>query len=151
MTSKIEEEISQRKFDNPHHKLRANILFTAGWLRGEIKEFLDPYEITPQQFNILRILRGIHPDYLSTKEICGRMIDKMSDTSRLVDRLQVKGLVRKKQCDQDGRKVQVFITQQGLELLGNIDENRYKLDNILTGLSTEEAEELNNLLDKLRP
>lgn len=151
MTSKLEKEISQSKFENQYHKLRANILFTSGWLRGEIKEFLDPYDITPQQFNILRILRGAQPEYLSTKEICGRMIDKMSDTSRLVDRLQAKGLVYKKQCDFDGRKIRVFITDNGLDLLNKIDAEKHQLNKILKNLSEEEAETLNDLLDKLRP
>ena len=122
---------------------------TSGWLKNEIKEFLDQFEITQQQFNILRILRGAKGDPLSTNDICEKMIDKMSDTSRIVDRLVNKGLVTKKPCPYDGRKVQVFISGDGKYLLSTIDTKLKNLDAIFENLSEKEMGILNELLDKI--
>jgi DNA-binding MarR family transcriptional regulator len=118
-------------------------------LKNEIKEFLDHFEITQQQFNILRILRGAKGDPLSTNEICEKMIDKMSDTSRIVDRLVAKGLVTKQPCPHDGRKVQVFISGDGKYLLSTINTKLKNLDAIFDNLSDEEIVVLNELLEKI--
>ena len=94
----IEKDISQSKFLNEHQKASINLLYTYGWMMERSKELFASEDITPQQFNILRILRGSHPQPLSTLQIRERMLDKMSDTSRIVDRLIVKGLVKKGTC-----------------------------------------------------
>jgi len=144
------EHIQQEEFQNEWHKLRVNLMITSGWLKNEMKEFLDQFDITQQQFNILRILRGSKGDPLSTNQICERMIDKMSDTSRIVDRLVAKGLVSKNPCPRDGRKIQVFISEEGEYLLSTIDTKLKNLDSAFNKLTIEEATELNNILEKLR-
>jgi len=147
----IGKDIQQRAFENEWHKLRVNLLFSASWFRGQMKAFLNPFGITQQQFNILRILRGQHPNALSTLQIRERMVDKMSDASRLVDRLQKKGLVHKRPCDHDKRLVDVSISEQGLTLLATLDTKISKLDQIAQGgLTEEEGRQLNALLDKMR-
>src|SRR3712207_9432786 len=109
----IEKDIRQAKFVSPKQKAMVNILFTYGWIIEKIKNFLSREDITHQQFNILRILRGSHPKPLSTLQIRERMLDKMSDTSRIVDRLVLKGLVKKTICPTDKRLVDVIITEKG--------------------------------------
>lgn len=131
-------------------RLRNNLFLTSGWIRSEIKVFLDQFEITQQQFNILRILRENEGDPLSTNDLCEQMIDKMSDTSRIVDRLVSKQLVTKKPCPHDGRKVQVFITREGLYLLSTILTKIKNLDDVFGSISHTEITQLNDLLEKLR-
>lgn len=146
----IRNEIKQqRQFRNEHQKATVNILFSANWLMEQIKKFLQAEDITPQQYNILRILRGSGAP-LSTLQIRERMLDKMSDTSRIVDRLLKKGLVEKKTSQADKRLVDVTISADGLELLERLDTQNDSLDGIVSQLSAEEARVLNSLLDKMR-
>ena len=139
-------------YQNEWHRLRVNLLFSTNWLIGEIKTFIEPFGITQKQFNILRILRGNHPDEvgLTIHDIRERMIDKMSDASRLVDRLSKKGLILKKPCTKDKRHARVRISQDGLDLLEQIDAQIPRLDQVFKGLNEEEATQLNNLLNKMR-
>lgn len=132
------------------YRLRENLLVTNGWLKNEIKVFLDQFEITQQQYNILRILNEAKGEPLSTNDICELMIDKMSDSSRIVDRIISKGLARKNKCPHDGRKIQVFITPEGEYLLSTISTKLKNLDVVFNNLSTEEVTHLNVLLEKLR-
>jgi DNA-binding MarR family transcriptional regulator len=144
----LEKDINQHKFRNEYQKATLNIIFTCNWLQNQVKFILEPAEITPQQFNILRILRGQSP--LSTLQIRERMLDKMSDTSRLVERLIKKELLEKKSCKADKRLVDVTITEKGLALLASLDTDTAGLDNLLANLTDEESTQLNNLLDKIR-
>ncbi len=138
-----------KNFRNEYHKTIVNIQFTSNWILERVKIFVEQKDITPQQYNILRILRGsIHP--LSTQQIRDRMLDKMSDASRLVDRLVKKELVLKKVSNIDKRLVDITISEKGLELLKELDEKNKELDNIIHNLSEEEATTINNLLDKIR-
>jgi DNA-binding MarR family transcriptional regulator len=146
----LEQDIQQSKFRNEHQKAVVNLLFTVSWLKEQTRAIFDPEEITPQQFNILRILRGSHPKPLSTQAIRDRMLEKMSDTSRIVDRLIVKGLVKKVTCESDRRLVDVQITDKGRKLLERIDLKENEMDEIVKGLNEAEAKELNLLLDKIR-
>lgn len=146
----IEKDILQNSFRNARQKALINVLYTYGWAVERIRGFLSSEDITHQQFNILRILRGAHPQPLSTLQIRDRMLDKMSDTSRIVDRLVLKELVEKRLCPADKRLVDVTITHKGQELLKRLDENQSGMDDVLSGLSEEEAEQLSALLDKLR-
>ena len=146
----LEQEIQQSKFRNEHQKVVVNLLFTSGWLKEKTRAIFDPEEITPQQFNILRILRGSHPKPLSTLAIRDRMLEKMSDTSRIVDRLLVKGLVKKVTCAADRRLVDIQITDKGRKLLERIDLKEDEMDAIVKGLNEQEAKQLNGLLDKIR-
>lgn len=146
---KIEEEV-KGKFRNEFHKLAVNIIFTHGWLLNNHTLIFKPFKITPNQFNILRILRGQHPNPVTVNLLKERMLDKMSDASRLVERLREKGLVERNICSKDRRRVDIKITDKGLKLLADIDKYNDKMDSHLKNLTSKEAVELNALLDKLR-
>ncbi len=145
----IDKEIQTQNFRNEFQKVGVNIIFTANWFTERFKQILDDYDITNQQFNILRILRGSKRP-LSTLQIRDRMLDKMSDTSRIVDRLVKKELVEKTICEADKRLVDIRITDKGRALLLELDNRNEDTDNLLKGLNQEEAQQLNHLLDKLR-
>jgi uncharacterized lipoprotein YddW (UPF0748 family)/predicted transcriptional regulator len=145
----IENEINQRKFRSEYQKAILNILYTNNWLTEKISVIFDEWDITPRQFNILRILRG-EGKPLSTLQIRQRMLDKMSDTSRIVDRLVKKSMVRKTPNAEDRRLVDVVITPRGRKLLEKIDPLEEEMDKLMTALSPDEASTLNRLLDKLR-
>ncbi len=148
----IEQEIQQKKFYSEYHKLRVNVIHSGSWMKGVVGDFLKPFDITQKQFNILRILRGQPTDGpgLAIQEIRDRMVDKMSDTSRLVDRLIAKDLIIKKPCEEDKRHQRAKISRKGRLLLSQIDEVILSLDAPLQGLNLEEAKMLNRLLDKMR-
>ena len=147
---KIEEEIVQKKFRNEWQKATINLLFTHSWMQVKLKELLKPYGITHQQFNVLRILKGQHPCPVSTNTVRDRMLDKMSDVSRIVARLQEKNLVNVCRSSQDKRLVDIILSESGIALLTRIDEQNAKMDTIAKSLTEKDAIELNNLLDKLR-
>ena len=146
----IDTDIQQNKFLNNYQRASVNILFTYGWMMEKIKEILEPADITPQQFNILRILRGSHPKPLSTLQIRERMLDKMSDTSRIVDRMIAKGLVNKAISRKDRRLVDIIISPKGLKLIRKLDSRQRELDEILKNISAKEAATLSKILDKVR-
>ena len=145
----IEKDISQAKFRSEYQKATINLIYTFNWMNERLKTMLDQYDITPQQFNILRILRGAGKP-ISTLQIRQRMLDKMSDTSRIVDRLLKKGLVQKVVCEGDRRLVDVTISASGLALLERIDVHQDEMDSVFKNLDEEQAITLNNLLDKIR-
>ena len=146
----IDKDIQQSKFRNVHQKAAINILYTVGWMKEKMKIFFDEEDITAQQFNILRILRGSFPQPLSTLQIRERMLEKMSDTSRIVDRLVVKGFVKKTPCSKDKRLVDVLITDKGQRLLKKLDAEADHITEVMGRLTDEEATQLSLLLDKLR-
>lgn len=146
----IEQDIQQSKFRNNFQKAAVNLLFTSGWLRDQMKLIFDREDITGQQFNILRILRGSFPTPLSTLQIRDRMLEKMSDTSRLVDRLVMKGLAKKITSETDRRLVDVLITDKGKRLLTRLDDCDKEMDAIFSNLNEQEAAQLSTLLDKMR-
>jgi DNA-binding MarR family transcriptional regulator len=146
----IENDIQQVTFKSARQKAMLNVLYTYGWIIERVKTFLADQDITHQQFNILRILRGSFPHPLSTLQIRERMLDKMSDTSRIVDRLVAKGLANKVTCGKDKRLVDVTITERGQQLLHTLDAEGDHIDDIMGNLTEEEAEMVSNLLDKLR-
>lgn len=145
----IEKDISQRKFKTEYQKAMINLIFTHNWMMERMKLFFEQADLTPQQFNIMRILRGAGQP-LSTLQIRQRMLDKMSDTSRIVDRLIKKGLAKKVICKSDRRLVDVSITEKGLKLLEKLDDTQNDLDSIICNLSETDAKQLNKLLDKIR-
>lgn len=146
---RFEEEIKQKYFRSERQKATLNLLFTSGWLTNKHKDFFKQYGLTPQQFNVLRILRGQHPNAISTSDIKERMLDKNSDASRIVDRLTLKKLVAKKVSRVDRRLVEVLIEDSGLELLEKMDNHTDGLDDTI-GLTEEEAKAINTLFDKMR-
>ncbi|HMJ68703.1 MAG TPA: MarR family transcriptional regulator [Cyclobacteriaceae bacterium] len=147
---KIEDEIKQQKFRDAYQKVAINLLFTSGWLSARQHEFFKPFGITTQQFNILRILRGQHPNAISGVEIKSRMLDRNSDISRLLDRLLKKQMVNKSQSENDKRAANVSITETGLQLLSQIDEKFQQAERSHFNLNEMEANQLSELLDKAR-
>ncbi|MCB0704857.1 MAG: MarR family transcriptional regulator [Saprospiraceae bacterium] len=148
---RIEEAIKQREFSNPHHKAHVNILYTAAGLNQHTSAKLKPFGISVQQFNILRILRGRKNEASTVKLLTERMIDKMSNASRLVDKLVNKGLVERRTCSEDRRRVDVFITKKGMDVLHAASE-AVELgigDQLGQKISESEAIELNRILDKI--
>jgi DNA-binding MarR family transcriptional regulator len=146
----IEKDINQYHFTSEGQKAVINLIYTSNWITEHIKKVLDDQEITLQQFNILRILRGSDPQPLSTLTIRERMLDKMSDTSRIVDRLVIKGLAVKKICSTDKRLVDVNITDAGKKMLEAIDNKQADMTSVTTNLTDAELKQLNSLLDNLR-
>lgn len=145
----IEKDINQSKFRSEFQKVIINVLYTYNWLANQNKPIFEKEGLTMQQFNILRILRG-SKEPLSTLQIRERMLDKMSDTSRIVDRLVIKGLVKKNVCKADKRLVDVTITENGRKILAKLDKQEEKMDEIVNSLSEAEARQLSKLLDKMR-
>ncbi|TWI83234.1 DNA-binding MarR family transcriptional regulator [Lacibacter cauensis] len=146
----IEKDILQtRKFRNEHHKCVVNLIYTHNWVTEQLKLVLEEEELTLQQYNILRILRGSDTP-LSTLQIRERMLDKMSDTSRIVDRLILKNLALKSINKKDKRLVDVKISAKGKRLLQKLDQTANNIDNVLKNVSETDARELNRLLDKVR-
>jgi DNA-binding MarR family transcriptional regulator len=145
----IEKELPTSYFRNSSHKTLVNILFTSNWILERLKQFIESEDITHQQYNILRILSHSETP-LSTLQIRERMLDKMSDTSRIVERLLKKGLVNKQICRYDKRLVDVTISEKGAELLSRIDKKNPEIDGLTAHLSSEDIELVNRVLDKLR-
>jgi DNA-binding MarR family transcriptional regulator len=145
----IEQDIQQASFRNEFQKMGINLLFTANWLNEQIGKILSEEGVTQQQYNILRILRGSATP-LSTLKIRERMLDKMSDTSRIVDRLIAKELVVKNTCEKDKRLVDITLSPKGLDLVDQLDQFNDRIDALLKGINETEAATLNQILDKIR-
>ena len=135
------------KFPNNKVKALINIKFTANWLSSKENDFFKPYGISPQQYNILRILRG-SGEPTKVQVIKDRMIERAPNATRLMDKLCDKKLIERVRCEHDRRVVYITISKQGLELLSTID-NSINID-FIENLSEEEALQLSNLLDKIR-
>ena len=146
---KIQDEIKSN-FSNEYQKARVNIHFTHNYLSEQLIEIIKPLDLSPTQFNVLRILRGQHPATSSIGLLKERMLDKNSDISRVVDRMLTKKLVVRKECKQDRRQKDIQISQLGLDILSKIDEHEKVLDKKMQHLTLEEVTQLNNLLDKIR-
>jgi len=146
---KIEDEIKQRKFQSMHQKAAINIFFTASWMNSLNAELLKPFNISIQQFNILRILKGMHPEPVTVKLLTKRMIDKMSNASRLVDKLNSKKLVERKACPMDRRRVDIKITELGLKTVNEASKALDSLD-VTMKITEKEASLLSDLLDRVR-
>lgn len=146
----IEEEIKQKKFPSIYIKTDVNLMFTIGWLQNEMSRFFKQYGLSLQQYNVLRILRGQHPKPVMLNQITERMIDKMSNATRLVEKLKLKGLVTRDINTQSRRQVDIHITESGLALLAKIDPTMDSAPAHYANISKEELEQLNTLLDKIR-
>jgi DNA-binding MarR family transcriptional regulator len=145
----IEELIKQTKFRDEKHKAIISILYTANLLNNFHEDYFRQFELTSQQYNALRILRGQHPNPATVNLIRERMMDKMSDASRIVERLRKAGFVERVVSKKDRRAVDVLITQKGLDVLALIDARDEKTDIPARYLSQDEAAELNRLLGKV--
>ena len=148
---RLEEEIQQSKFKDEYHKLGVNIIYSASWMSSLHLQVLKNFNLSVQQFNILRILNGRDPEPATVKLLTERMIDKMSNASRLVEKLKQKGLVARTSCSEDRRRVDIAITEKGkktVDQASTILEG--EIDNTLSVLTKKEAKQLNDLLDKMR-
>lgn len=148
--SRIEDDIKQDKFKNHFSKAIINLIYTSNHLGQMMQHLFKPHQLTNPQYNILRILRGQHPKAATVNLLIERMLDKSSNASRIVDRLETKGLVTRQQCKDDRRAVDVSITEEGLELLKVIDDEMIVWEDKISNLTEDEASQLNNLLDKMR-
>jgi DNA-binding MarR family transcriptional regulator len=146
----LEKDVKQEKFKSEHQKVAINILYTGSWLYNINASFLKKFGVTPEQYNVLRILRGAHPRTMMLAEITCRMIDKSSNATRLVEKLRQKSLVNREICENNRRQVDISITEKGLTLLKKIDLQNAAWMEALKNLTKTEAAELNRILDKLR-
>lgn len=148
---KLEEEIHQHKgFQDEWEKLILNIMFTGNWINALQHQQLKKYDLTPEQYNILRILRGQNPEPASINLLKARMLNKMSNASRLVEKLRRKGLAKRDECQEDRRQVEVCISDEGLALLTRIEEQESTPKNSFHHITEEDAKQINDLLDRLR-
>lgn len=148
---KIEEAI-QSKIENPHLRASINVRYTSNWMSAIQNKFMEDFDLTMPQFNILRILRGAKKA-ITVNTVKQRMVEKSPNTTRLMDKLIDKGLIERERCSEDRRVVYVKISESGLDLLAKIDEalkTRGKDVFVLENLTEEEACLLSDLLDKMR-
>lgn len=146
----IDKEIQSTNFEDDYQKVIINISYTYGWITNITRDKFEQYNLTSQQFNILRILRGQYPCPATVNLLKERMIDKMSDASRIVDRLIQKGMVSRCTNKKDRRAVDIRISDRGLEILSKMDVEFKAKDILQAHLTEEEAAQLSDLLDKLR-
>jgi DNA-binding MarR family transcriptional regulator len=146
----IEEELQTSKFQSEIHKAHVNILFTANWLNERIISALKPFNLTPEQFNVLRILRGQHPKTIRIKDITYRMLERNSNTTRIIDRLEAKNLALRKQSGDDGRERYVEITEEGIKILNLVDQEWAKKSPHECSTTADDAKTINAILDRMR-
>ncbi|GAB4014621.1 MarR family winged helix-turn-helix transcriptional regulator [Spirosoma koreense] len=148
----IETDIKQTvPFKTPYHRVMVNLIYTSNWVMDSQTRVLKPYRLTLQQYNVLRILRGQLPNPIKVADITERMLDKMSNASRLVDKLVAKQLVQRTECPSDRRAVDVVITDKGLDLLTRLDAQINEWSDLQRlKLSEDEATQLSQLLDRMR-
>ncbi|MEN9510952.1 MAG: hypothetical protein RLZZ370_771 [Bacteroidota bacterium] len=147
---KIEDEVQTKVFQNEFHKAQVNIIFSAWWLKNKMLPFLRKHGLSHEQFNVMRIIRGQKSNEVCVKDITARMLERSSNTTRIIDKLEAKGLVQRKQSPNDKRELHIVLTDSGSALLKKIDQEWITDDPVHIGLNAEEAGMLNNLLDKLR-
>lgn len=145
----MKELTADREFRSSYHRTRINILYSAILLNEYVREFMEQYDLTPQQHNILRIVYNSDKP-MNVLQIRDRMFEKLSDASRLIDRLEAKGLLQKKKSTTDKRLVEITLTEAGRQLTENIATVILELDEPLKGLDETEADMLSGLLEKMR-
>lgn len=146
----LELEIQQQKFKSPAQKLAVNLIYTSNWLNYYYEALFKPTGLTTQQYNVLRILRGQYPKPSNLKLIRERMLDRMSDASRIVTKLKQKGLIERRENKNDRRNLSILITNRGLQLLQSLDYIDNDVKKHFNKLNEAEQQQLNNLLDRLR-
>lgn len=150
MIMKLEEAIKQKEFKDPYNKLVVNLLYTHSYLVTAQNSLFKPYELSPEQYNVLRILRGQNGQPLTVSSIQDRMLNKMSNASRLVEKLKSKELVQRVECPSDRRQVDVSITDKGIQVLSKLEKQVSDFNHLIVNLDETEVIQLNELLDKLR-
>jgi DNA-binding MarR family transcriptional regulator len=147
---KLEDEIKQSKFNSPQQKVLVNIIFTANWVNARLSDIIKSHQITLQQYNVLRILRGKYPKSANPGEIKAVMLDKNPDLTRLCDRMCTQGLISRSIDEVNRRKMNICITEKGLKVLEQIDPEIQKIENSMVHLQDSESGQLSDLLDKMR-
>ncbi len=146
----IEQDVKQAKFSSEFQKAMVNILFTSSWLGNRNAAYFKRFDISPEQFNVLRILRGSHPNPMRLADIAERMIERNSNCTRLVEKLRQKQMVNRELCEANRRQVDISITSNGLKILEKIDQDEEYWTAAEKKITKVEARELNRILDKLR-
>lgn len=147
---KLEEAIKSSKFRNNKHKAALNILYTAWWLKRLMAKELKEYGLTHEQYNVLRILKGKHPEQICVGEIACRMIEKSSNVPRIIDRLETKKLVKRVTSDADKRETRIVLTQAGINILQHSTDRLNKIMDSSVNISEQKAEALNRVLEEIR-
>lgn len=147
---RFEEEIKQDRFHSEHQKLHLNLVFTGNFLLGKQVVFFKNYKLTPQQYNVLRILRGQRGKSIPVRMVMERMLDKNSNVTRIVDKLEAKGLVLRLADEVDKRQVLLQITEEGLQLLAKIDPELKKMEAAMAAITPDQAATMNAWLDRMR-
>lgn len=147
---KIEEEVQTKGFQNEFHKAQVNIIFSAWWLKNRMLPNLKKHGLSLEQFNAMRIVRGQKNKVVCVKDITARMLERNSNTTRIIDKLEAKGLMERKPNMQDKRELHIELTDKGMVLLRKIDQEWAQDDPVHIGLNEVEAVILNTLLDKMR-
>lgn len=147
---KIEQELQIKRFHNDEQKAQLNVLFTASWLKNRINQWLKDFDLTHEQFNVMRIIRGFKQRPICVRDISERMIDRNSNTTRILDKLEAKELVFRIPSEADRREMEVHLTESGKTLLLSIDRKFVGKGMKFTNLTETEAQLLSALLDKMR-
>ncbi|WP_373495342.1 MarR family winged helix-turn-helix transcriptional regulator [Aquiflexum sp.] len=147
---RLEEAIKQKEFKDPYNKAIVNLLYTQSFIVTKQCTFFKPFGLSPEQYNVLRILRGQKGNPITVSSIQERMLNKMSNASRLVEKLKQKGMVVREECPSDRRQVDILITEKGMDVLNQLHNQMNGLDKAIIQLNEEEVDQLNLLLDKLR-
>lgn len=147
---RLEDEIKSKGFVNEFAKATVNVMFTANWVHGRISCRLKCFGLSQEQFNVLRILLGQHPNAVAQKDILHRMIDRNSNLSRILPKLKAKGLVTIDRSATDRREYEIRLTETALQQLETIQQTLTEASEPMTGLTLSEAFHLNALLDKMR-
>ncbi len=147
---RIEDEVQTKSFQSEFHKAQVNIIFSAWWLKSSMTPYLKKHGLSHEQFNVLRIIRGQKNKPVCVKDITARMLERNSNTTRIIDKLEAKALVIRKPSPQDKRELHISLTEKGTALLRKMDLEWAQDDPVKIGLNEVEAGILNTLLDKLR-
>lgn len=148
---KIEEAIRQSHFADNYQKLMVNLLYTANWARDEQVRLMKNFDILPQHYNVLRIIKGKSPEPASPGEIKEVLIDKANDLTRLLDKLEKKGSIKRCLCPSNHRKMDVTVTPRGMKLLEDMEKPmKAYMKELKKRITDKEAETLSRILDKLR-
>ncbi|WP_255594148.1 MarR family winged helix-turn-helix transcriptional regulator [Pontibacter sp. HSC-14F20] len=148
---KLEDELKMPKFRSAYQRASLNLMFTGEWMMARVDSLLKPYDISSQQYNVLRILRGQQGKPMNLFTIQERMLNRMSNATRLVEKLRLKGLVTRELCEQNRRKVEIAITDKGMDLLDSLDPLMKQLEeDTFKDMSEQEAQHLSDTLDRVR-
>jgi DNA-binding MarR family transcriptional regulator len=145
---KLEEAIQTNGFESAAHKAAVNLMFVAYHVKTFVSQRLKTHDLTPEQYNVLRILKGKHPQAMCVKDVNGRMIERSSNVPRIIDRLVQKQLVERSQSGADRRETNISLTQNGLDRLLAVKPSMERINQEMSSLPEADLNELNNLLDR---